>query len=186
MHACSPMLPCTSFLTHAAMHVLYSYFTHAAMHAYTESRIPYEIIYYCYVLPRGPQAEIGFMVRSRSSCHQIRNHALALECWAGRIQPSSFPSLLGSPLQVALLLIGLPLLFTLLCDAADIFICPTMALLSQSIPGLKPRVAGGRGAGEKGGRRWGDGVAGGIEIRDRVAGGRELVWQAGWCSAWEK
>lgn len=54
---------------------------------------------------------------------------------------SSPPTLL--PDQVGLLLVGLPLLFTLLCDAADIFICPTMALLSQAIPGLKPRVAGG-------------------------------------------
>ncbi|GAX77163.1 hypothetical protein CEUSTIGMA_g4608.t1 [Chlamydomonas eustigma] len=44
--------------------------------------------------------------------------------------------------MVGLLFVGLPILFTLLCDAADIFICPTMALLSQAIPGLEPRVAG--------------------------------------------
>lgn len=43
-----------------------------------------------------------------------------------------------------MLLVALPLLFTLLCDTAETFMSPTMALLSQSIPGLQPRVAGGK------------------------------------------
>ncbi|KAG1672211.1 hypothetical protein FOA52_002912 [Chlamydomonas sp. UWO 241] len=42
----------------------------------------------------------------------------------------------------ALMLAFLPLLFTLLCDASEFYMSPTMALLSQAIPGLQPRVAG--------------------------------------------
>ncbi len=47
------------------------------------------------------------------------------------------------PPQLLLILIALPLVFALLCDTAEIFMSPTMALLSQAIPGLQPRVAGG-------------------------------------------
>ncbi len=80
-------------------------YEHARHAPCADSLIPYAAIFYCYAMPRGVTAEIGFML--------------------------------------GLMFVVLPIFFTLLCDAADIFICPTMALLSQAIPGLKPRVAGG-------------------------------------------
>jgi hypothetical protein len=45
-------------------------------------------------------------------------------------------------LQVLLVLI-LPLLFTLLGDTAELYFSPTMAVVAQSIPKMRPRFAGG-------------------------------------------
>lgn len=42
-----------------------------------------------------------------------------------------------------MLLGTLPLLFTLLGDTAELYFSPTMALISQSIPKMRPRFAGG-------------------------------------------
>ncbi len=44
---------------------------------------------------------------------------------------------------VLLLVTLLPLLFTLLGDTAELYFSPTMALVAQSIPKMRPRFAGG-------------------------------------------
>ena len=59
------------------------------MHACAESRIPYEIIYYCYVQPRGPQAEIWFMVSTNCWLVQTSVHALGLQGRVGLRHPLS-------------------------------------------------------------------------------------------------
>ena len=59
------------------------------MHACAESRIPYEIIYYCYVRPRGPQAEIWFMVSTNCWLVQTSVHALGLQGRVGLRHPLS-------------------------------------------------------------------------------------------------
>jgi sodium/potassium/calcium exchanger 6 len=55
----------------------------------------------------------------------------------------------GAPLQLFLLSL-LPLLFTLLGDTAELYFSPTMSLVAQTIPGMRPRFAGGVWGGGRG------------------------------------
>ncbi len=63
----------------------------------------------------------------------MSGHALALACscvlWCG-----------GSE---ALVVVLLPLCFCLLGDTAELYFSPTMALVAQSVPKMRPRFAGG-------------------------------------------
>ena len=43
-----------------------------------------------------------------------------------------------------LLVLLLPMLFTLLGDTAELYFSPTMAIVAQSIPKMRPRFAGGQ------------------------------------------
>eukprot|EP00798_Chlamydomonas_sp_ICE-L_P016198 gene16197-22361_t len=45
-------------------------------------------------------------------------------------------------MYMAALMMILPLLFNLLADTAELYFCPTTAILSQSIPKMRPRFAG--------------------------------------------
>jgi hypothetical protein len=47
------------------------------------------------------------------------------------------------PSAQLLLVLILPLFFTLLGDTAELYFSPTMAVVAQSIPKMRPRFAGG-------------------------------------------
>ena len=51
--------------------------------------------------------------------------------------------MLPLPALQLLLCALLPLLFTLLGDTAELYFSPTMAVVAQSIPKMRPRFAGG-------------------------------------------
>lgn len=52
--------------------------------------------------------------------------------------------IVGPPCLQLLLVLLLPMLFTLLGDTAELYFSPTMAIVAQSIPKMRPRFAGGR------------------------------------------
>ena len=62
-----------------------------SMPACTESRIPYEVIYYCYVRPRGPQAEIWFMVSKNCWLFMHWGYKAGLEAVAPPLLLPPFP-----------------------------------------------------------------------------------------------
>ena len=72
------------------------------------------------------------------------------ECESSRIPFLSFyyctvephGLLAKAPYVCLLVLVLLPLLFTLLADTAELYFSPTMALIAQSIPKMRPRFAG--------------------------------------------
>jgi hypothetical protein len=75
-------------------------------------------------------------------------HRLHTHCWVQHAQ-SEMPELCLILLQ-ALVVLLLPLLFCLLGDTAELYFSPIMTQVSQSIPWMKPRFAGGEHADAQG------------------------------------
>lgn len=133
-------------------------------HCGSDSRIPYQEWYYCKAAPAGFAAQAAYMVCSAPACTAmchtvymscyddqspvVHASALCALCSTARAHrvfpPSPTPPLAARACGVqAVLLCVLPLLFTLLGDTAEMYFSPIMTHVSQSIPKLRPRFAGG-------------------------------------------
>jgi hypothetical protein len=122
---------------------------------FAESRIPYTQWYYCHVAPWGVLAKVPFVVRGGAThthththteyadiqtCARIYTHTHTQNAWFAAAV--CVRVCVCVCLQMLLLLL-LPLLFTALGDTAELYFSPTMAIVSQTIPGMRPRFAGG-------------------------------------------